>query len=69
MARKTKPALETASDVIDFYGGTKLAADKFGTKMSAVSNWRRVGIPYRLHRKIYLDMRRRRVKMARSLFD
>ena len=44
-ATATAAALETADEVINALGGTSAVAAKFGVDPSAISHWRKDGIP------------------------
>lgn len=55
--------------MIDALGGTSAVARWLGVGMSAVSNWKAANaIPQRLHLTFWIELRRRRMKVAPSLF-
>jgi len=68
-----KAKLSTASEIIDYFGGTARMAEKLGVTMSAVSNWRRDGkrghIPYRFHHQIYLELAKEKISIDPTLFS
>lgn len=55
----------SASAIIDAFGGTGAMAEAFGVGASAVSNWRKDGrIPARLHLRILTEAERRGVAVS-----
>jgi len=66
MSRKTP--ISTASDLIDCLGGTAVVSRRFGVGMSAVSNWRTLGIPERLHYRFAKAADAAGLKLSRDFF-
>lgn len=48
-----------ANTIIDRFGGTSAAAAIFGVLPSAVSNWRKHGIPRRMHSRVLIEAKAR----------
>lgn len=57
-------------ELIEAFGGTSKVAAHFGVTMPAVSNWKASNkLPHRLHLKIMLEAKKRRIKVPLELFD
>lgn len=50
--------------LIDRFGGTKAAAAIFGVVPSAVSNWRKHGIPRRMHSQVLIEAAERGIEVT-----
>lgn len=50
--------------LIDRFGGTKAAAAIFGVVPSAVSNWRKHGIPRRVHSQVLIEAKARGIRIT-----
>lgn len=53
-----------ANTLIDRLGGTSAAAAIFGVLPSAVSNWRRTGIPKRVHSQVLVEAKARGIRVT-----
>lgn len=53
MNAQTAP--QNSSELIDCFGGTKNASDRFGVLPSAVSNWRKNGIPQSMEYRVFRE--------------
>jgi len=60
--------LKTASDLINAFGGTGKTAGKYGVVPGAVSNWRKTGLPPRLHYRIFRDAQALGLELDPMLF-
>jgi len=49
------PAPQNSSELIDRLGGTTKTSDRFGVLPSAVSNWRKNGIPQSMEYRVFRE--------------
>lgn len=66
----SKPkALKTAGEVIDAFGGTSALASLLAQNVNTVSNWRKNGLPSRMHLKIDREAAKRGIKIAPEVYE
>lgn len=63
-------AIETVPQLVTAFGGTKALADWADVVPSTVSNWKDHGhIPNGWHFRLYLECRKRKLKISPKLFN
>ena len=61
--------IKTHSDLIDKLGGTVAVAKLSGVGPSAVSNWRKTGIPPRLHMRLDDECKVRGIRVPKGFWS